>query len=287
MHYIPNPLLTLLLHREERTILTWRFIVLLISLISAGGTILLLIIMLNTDDYYVREDYESAFVVGYLLFIGFSLVMPLIMAVFSAILTTTWTSRDEKFDLLRLTPLHERAFVETYFVAVLHRLRLLIGVQAILSLLIPVAVLVTAYWSDHPTSAYYTGYYYDNYDTDLSITLYFGIYILFLLVNIALAGISLIGGILGVWFGINARTTTNAIVSSVSSTCGSYLVLAVCVAGGLVLALTLVLPDTFFIQNTTGAFVASYFCIGMVCFVPLAVMWVNFLKLAQRAVRRD
>ncbi len=282
MHHIPNPLLALLMRREERTLLTWRLIVILIVYLSLTGTVLLFAVMLYVEDYYVREDYESVFVVGYLLFIGLSLVMPLIMVVFSAILTTTWTSRDEKFDLLRLTSLPDRAFVRSYFFGALHRLRLLVALQAVLSFVSPMLVLVTVYWYDHPSGPYY----YEDYSR-FPLSVYLAVYGWMLLDNLALAGLSLIGVTLGVYAGLYYHSTTRAITGGVGATCGSYLVLAACVGCGLVVALTLVVPDTFFIQNTAGAFVASYFCIGTVCFVPLAIMWVTSMNLAQRAVRRD
>ncbi|GIK64672.1 MAG: hypothetical protein BroJett018_24660 [Chloroflexota bacterium] len=285
MQYIPNPLLTFLLRRAAHTPLTWRFVVALTVLLTIGGAILILIIMLNTDDYFVREDYETAFGWGYLLYIGGSLLLPVIMAVFGTIMTSTWTSRDEKFDLLRLTHLHERAFAESYFVVVLHRLRLLLGMQAIFGFLTPIAVLVTMYWSDHPSSSYYYGYSSD-YREYIPLSTYLGVYILLLLLNVALAGLSIIGGIVGVRFGIAARTMTNAIILSVGWTLGSYLGIAVVVGGGLALTMTFIVPDAFFLESPFLGFISSYCCIGTLCFLPIGAMWVNYMKLTQRAVHR-
>lgn len=270
------------MRREEHTLLTWRLIVMLIVYFSLTGIVVLFAIMLYVEDNYVREDYESAFVVSYLLFIGLSLVMPLIMVVFSAILTTTWTSRDEKFDLLRLTPLPDRAFVRSYFFGALHRLRLLVALQAILSFISPMLVLVTVYWYDHPSGPYY----YEDYSR-IPLSVYLAIYGWLLLDNLALAGLSLIGVTLGVYGGLYYHNTTHAIMGGVGATCGSYLALVACIACGLAVAVTLVVPDTFFIQNTTEAFFSSYFCVGLVCFVPLATLWVTSMNLAQRAVRRE
>lgn len=286
MQYIPNPLLALLLRRGAQTPLTWRFVVALTILLTIGGAILLLIIMLNTDDYFVREDYENVFGWAYLLYLGESLLLPPIVAIFGAIMTSILTSRDEKFDLLRLTPLHERAFAESYFVAVLHRLRLLFGAQAVLGFLTPIGFLVVIYWGDHPNTTYYSGAYYDNYKEYIPLSTYLGLYVLLVLLNIALQGLSLIGGIVGVRFGIAVRSTTNAIVTSVGWTCGTYFGIAIIVAAGLSIVFTLVVPDTFFLEHTASAFFSSYFCVGTLCILPIVAIWTNHLKLAQRAVRR-
>lgn len=254
----------------------------LAGLFSLGGATLLLLIMLNAEDYYVRNDYESAFMVGYLLFIGLSLVMPLIMAVFSAILTTAWTSRDEKFDLLRLTPLPDRAFVRSYFFGALHRLRLLVALQVVLAFVSPMLVLVTVYWNDHPSP----NYYYDDYSY-IPLSVYLAVYGWMLLYNFALAGLSLIGATLGVHAGLYYHSTTHAITGGVGATCGSMLGLATvggCLLYGGVIGLANIASN---LESEILAVIIGYLCVSIACLLPVFALFSWYLKFAQRVVRRD
>lgn len=278
----PNPLLTLLLRHERH--LSWRFVLLVAALLTGTVWVLLVALMLRVDNYDTAEKFEAAFSITYLVFLLGSLALPFFMALLGAILTTHSINQDEKFDLLRLTPLTDRAFAEAYFVVVLRRMRILIALQGLLAAITPMFFSVWQYWRDQPNTAFPSGYYYTDYH-QTTLPEYIGVFLVVLEFHLALMGLAFIGMTMGVHFAMYYRRTTNAIATSIGSTLGVMWGLGVVIGCGAQVAEIIFGSPQFdgSIGESAGALSTTALC----CILPIIGVIAWSLRAAARAVRRD
>lgn len=284
----PNPLLALLLRREQWIVLTWRLTVLLAGLVTLSGVAILLALMVRVDDYYAQQDYAEYFGYAYLAFLAGSAAFPLFIAVFAAIFTALWIRRDEKFDLLRLTELRNRQFVQACFWGVLHRLRIPIVLHVIPILLFPLIFDIIIYWENQPHTTYYGSYSYEDAGEQVSIFTYGLFYSLALLFHVVLVGANLTGAAAGVWAGLRFRQWASAIASAGGATFLTMLLYGGITAGGVYLLVELLGNSDMFNDDEA---IMGLLCLNTwgiaVWMIPPIFVLKGYFKIGARVVRRD
>lgn len=274
---IANPLLPLLLPRTRRARLWWRIAATSSVLLAIGGIALLLGLLIWLKDDSTRARYEDYFSLAYSGFIIFSLALPLATAVLGAIFTSNWKTHDEKFDLLRLTPVPNELFVRASFLAGWQRLRVLSVIHIIFAILMAMATGIQTYWGDQRTRMMM---FLPN-SPNPSIY-YVGIFLIALTVNIALCGLSIIGVAVGIKAGLRGKTTNEAIFSAIYTILGALLVISFLSGVAILFSGTLYV---FFENNPLVMVTFGTAYSSLICLVPIYFSVTGTLKAAYRHVR--